>query len=125
MRFVLLCFIMSIIISDYIYASEAFNVAVLTFKGSLGSENIPAIVSAINNYISEGEVNIILDFSSLDCVEKDVWFSLVELKSYIISLGGNIFISNMSGFVKHEFSLLGLSSCFSQVTGFEEIAKSE
>ena len=115
---------MSIIISDYIYVAEAFNVAVLTFKGSLGAENIPSMLSAINNYIDEGEINIFLDLSDLSCIEKDVWFSLVELKSYIIFLGGNIFISNISGFVKHEFSLLGLNNCFSQVSCFEDIIQS-
>ena len=115
---------MSIIISDYIYASDAFNVAVLAFKGSLGAENIPSMVSAINNYIDEGEINIFLDLSDLSYIEKDVWFSLVELKSYITRLGGNLFISNISGFVKHEFCLLGLGSCFSQISCFEDIIKS-
>lgn len=118
MHIMLLCRIMKIIASNHI--SEVSSTYLLDLKCCIGLEDIPTIMSVINNCLNDNKNNIFLDLSDVECMEKDVWFCLIDIKSYIKKLGGNIFVSNISGFVKDEFYLLGLDndfSLFSEVEG--------
>lgn len=112
----------STIITDYTLINSESSIASLSIKGSICIDDIPSISSMISEFISQKKITIILDFSEINYVESLVWFFLVDKNNELKSLGGDLFISKVNGFVKNEYTLLGLEKSLPNVNNIERIS---
>lgn len=102
---------MNELIVDSIYLPENKDSALIDLSGSIDILNIPVLGNTINNILNSNvKTNIILDFSSIEYVERNVWDFLVNTQKNLNSNGINIAIVNMNAYVLEEYKLLEIST---------------
>ena len=105
--------------------SEAYNAAVVSFKGKIrGGPDAQIFQDQIAKYLEDGKKNIIVDMSSVKFVDSSGIGNIVRAFSTVKDAGGKLVLAGVTTKIDGLLSITKLNSIFEQFPSVEEAAKS-
>ena len=90
-------------------SAKGLNISKVAINGYLDSSTFPKLQEHLNNAVSEGCYNYVLDFSDLDYISSAGLGVLMGMLREVRSKGGDLKIIHMSDKISRIFNLLGFS----------------